>query len=198
MAASIDDRNLGANKARAGISLMSLVKWAIIGLVMLPAAEVLAFLLVAALIGWIWAIILFFATSAAGIMLLRRTARGDFERLRAAVASEGLRGLHLETPGAASMLGGILLACPGFITDVLGAMLFVPGARRWLRTRLALAARRREEARRDPRIIDLEPSEWQQISDGRRNGRAKSRGGTSARSTASRAASSRTATNGRV
>lgn len=175
---------------------MSLVKWAIIGLVMLPAAEVLAFLLVAALLGWIWAIVLFFATSAAGIMLLRRTARGDFERLRAAVASEGLRGLHLETPGAASMLGGILLACPGFITDVLGAMLFVPGARRWLRTRLALAARRREEARRDPRIIDLEPSEWQQISDGRRSGRAKPRGA-SARSAASRAAASRMATKGR-
>ncbi|PWT88104.1 MAG: hypothetical protein C5B56_09345, partial [Proteobacteria bacterium] len=129
--------------------------------------------------------------------LLRRTARGDFERLRAAVASDGLRGLHLETPGAAGMLGGILLACPGFITDFLGLMLFLPGTRRWLRARFSLAARRREEARRDPRIIDLEPGEWQQISDGRRKGRTKSPGA-SPRSGASRAAASRAATNGRA
>ena len=110
---------------------MSLVKWTFIGLLVLPAAEILAFILVAALIGWWWAAIFFVATSVAGVLLLRRSGRADLDRLRAAFARDGLRAVHLETPGVATMLGGILLSFPGFITDLLGAALFVPAIRRW-------------------------------------------------------------------
>jgi UPF0716 protein FxsA len=187
MATTIDDPNHGANKARAGIRPMSLVKWAVIGLLALPPAELAAFLLAAAMIGWLWATALFIASSVVGIALLRRTARIDLERLRHAIAAEGLRGIHLDTPGMATMLGGILLACPGFITDLLGAALLLPGFPRWLSERLALAARRRREARRDPRIIDLEPGEWRQISDQRQGRQPKSR------SSSSRATSKRRA-----
>jgi UPF0716 protein FxsA len=144
---------------------MSLLKWLIIGLTLLPAAEIAAFLLAAALVGWLWTLILFGATSAAGALLLRRYGRADLDRLRAAIAADGLRGLNLETPGAASMLGGILLLAPGFITDVLGAVLFLPPFRRWAALRWSAAARRRREARRDARTIDLEPGEWRQIPD---------------------------------
>jgi UPF0716 protein FxsA len=162
---TIDDPDRGANKAPAGIPPMSLLKWVIIGLILLPAAEIAAFLLAAALLGWLWALILFGATSAAGALLLRRYGRADLDRLRAAVAADGLRGLNLETPGAASMLGGILLLAPGFITDALGAVLFLPPFRRWVALRWAAATRRRREARRDARTIDLEPGEWRQIPD---------------------------------
>ena len=109
---------------------MSLVKWIFIGLLALPAAEVLAFILVASVIGWGWAAILFVATSVAGVLLLRRSGRADFERLRASFAREGIRAVHLETPGVGTMLGGILLTFPGFITDLLGAALFMPAVRR--------------------------------------------------------------------
>src|SRR5262249_36851504 len=100
---------------------MSLVKWGFIGLLLLPLGELVAFVVVAALIGWLPAAALFIATSVIGIWLLKRSGRGDFDRLRAAVARDGIRGLHLDTPGAASMLGGILLVFPGFITDLIGA-----------------------------------------------------------------------------
>src|SRR5262249_39251432 len=46
-------------KANAGLGPMSLVKWTLIGLLVLPAAELFAFFLVAALIGWLWAAALF-------------------------------------------------------------------------------------------------------------------------------------------
>ena len=165
---TIDDPNHGANKAHTEIPAMSLVRWTFVGVLALPAAEVLAFLLAAVLLGWLWAITLFLATSALGVVLLRQSGRADLGRLRAAVDAEGLRGLHLETPGAATMLAGILLVCPGFITDLLAAGLLLPPFRRWLSRRLALTARRRRDAKRDPRIIDLEPGEWQQIPDQRR------------------------------
>jgi|SRR5262249_8353949 len=145
---------------------MSLVKWAFIGLLVLPAAELATFLLMAALIGWLRTAVLFIATSVIGVMLLRRSGRGNLGRLRAAFAQEGIRGVHLETPGVAAMLGAILLVFPGFITDALGAALFVPSLRRWATGMLARSAEnRRRRQRRDAHIIDLEPSEWQQLTD---------------------------------
>jgi len=60
---------------------MSLVKWTLIGLLVLPAAELFAFFLVAALIGWLWAAGLFIATSILGALLLRRFGRADLDRL---------------------------------------------------------------------------------------------------------------------
>jgi UPF0716 family protein affecting phage T7 exclusion len=67
------------------------------------------------------------------------------------------------------MLGGLLLVFPGFITDLLGAALLVPPLRRWLRGKLAQARRDQRRRGRDDHIIDLAPSEWQQISDQRRD-----------------------------
>lgn len=156
---------------------MSLVKWVFIGLLVLPVAEIAAFLLVAHLTGWFWAIALFVATSIFGVMLLRRSGRGDLERLRGALARDGSQALHLESPGAATMVGGILLVFPGFITDLLGAALFVPPLRRWTVTALAKLARRRRRPPHDTRMIDLEPDEWRQIPDHKRGRLRKSNGG---------------------
>jgi UPF0716 protein FxsA len=147
---------------------MSLVRWAFIGLLLLPAAELLAFVLVATLIGWLPAVALLIATSLLGVALLKRSARADFERLRGAFARDGLRAMHLDTPGAATLLGGILLLFPGFITDLVGAGLLVPWLRRWATSKLtrAPAARQRDE------VIDLEPGEWRRLPE--RRGRRKS------------------------
>jgi UPF0716 protein FxsA len=155
---------------------MSLVKWTFIGLLALPAAELLAFLLVAALIGWLWAAALFITTSVVGVLLLRRSRRGGLNRLRDAFAQDGIRAIRLETPGLAPVLGGILLVFPGFITDILGAALFVPAFRRWAAGKLTARAARARRYPRDHRIIDLKPGEWHQIPN-RRRGRRRSKGG---------------------
>jgi UPF0716 family protein affecting phage T7 exclusion len=73
-------------KADAGNLPMSLVKWIFIGLFVLPAAEVLVLILVAALIGWRWTAMFFVATSLAGVLLLKRSGGADRNRWRAAVA----------------------------------------------------------------------------------------------------------------
>jgi UPF0716 protein FxsA len=150
---------------------MSLVKWAFIGLLILPAAELLVLLLLVSLLGWLLTIVLFFGTSVAGVLLLRRSGRGDLDRVRLEFAREGLRAIHLETPGFAAVLGGILLVLPGFITDLTGLALLIPAFRRWAGRAIGRAARSRH---RDPSVIDLEPGEWHQIPDKRRKRRRKS------------------------
>ena len=153
---------------------MSLVKWAFLVILLLPAAELATLLLIAALIGWLPAIVLFLATSVAGIVLLRRSGRADLDRLRRAFAQDGWRAIHLETPGFAAVLGGILLVFPGFITDLLGAALFLPAFRRWAAAMLGRARRMRPV---DNSVVDLERGEWHQIPDRKPRRRRKSNGG---------------------
>jgi len=55
---------------------MSLVKWTLIGVILLPAAEIATFLVVAMTIGWLWTALLLAGTTAAGVLMLRHTGRG--------------------------------------------------------------------------------------------------------------------------
>jgi len=155
---------------------MSLVKWTFIALIGLPAAEIAGFLVVAALIGWLRAGIALLATSVLGVMLLRRSGRRDLARLVDALRRDGISALRLDSPAAATMLGTLLLVLPGFITDAIGAALFVPALRRWAAAALAHISRGRTNRRgRAPHdvVIDLEPGEWHRIPD-RSAGRRKS------------------------
>jgi UPF0716 protein FxsA len=143
---------------------MSLVKWAFIGVILLPAAEFAVFVAVALAIGWLWAALLFFATSAAGVLVLRHAGRRDFDRFRSTLSAQGIRAINLETPGLASTVGGILLVLPGFITDLVGALLLVPAGRRLIAAAIRRAAKK-QHAARNPDVIDLKPDEWHQVSE---------------------------------
>jgi UPF0716 protein FxsA len=142
---------------------MSLVKWAFIGVLLLPAAEFAAFVLVALAIGWLLAALLFLGTTAAGLLMLRRAGRRDFDRFRSTLGAQGIRAINLDTPGLATMLGGILLILPGFITDVAGALLLWPLTRRLIAAAIGRAVKK-QRAARQPDVIDLAPDEWHQIS----------------------------------
>src|SRR5215475_9580948 len=137
---------------------MSLVKWAFIGVILLPAAEFAVFVAVALAIGWLWAALIFFTTSAAGVLVLRHAGRRDFDRFRSTLGAQGIRAINLETPGLASTVGGILLVLPGFITDLVGVLLLLPAGRRLIAAAISRAAR-------NPDVIDLKPDEWRQISE---------------------------------
>jgi len=143
---------------------MSLVKWAFIGVILLPAAEFAVFVAVALTIGWLWAALLFFATSGAGVLVLRHAGRRDFDRFRSTLRERGIRAINLETPGLASTVGGILLVLPGFITDLLGALMLLPVGRRLLAAAVARVVKK-QRAARQPDVIDLKPDEWRQISE---------------------------------
>jgi len=63
---------------------------------------------------------------------------------------------------AATMIGGILLVFPGFITDLAGLLLFLPPFRRWAAAAIGRALRKRQ---RDRSVVDLTPDQWHQVPD---------------------------------
>lgn len=142
---------------------MSLVKWAFIGVILLPVAEFAAFMAMVLAVGWLWTATLFVATSAAGVLVLRRAGRTDLDRFRTAVNVGGIRAIGLDTPGLAPIIGGILLVLPGFITDMVGVLLLLPPARRLISAAIRRRLRK-SRAARGPVVIDLAPTEWRQIS----------------------------------
>jgi UPF0716 protein FxsA len=142
---------------------MSLVKWAFIAVILLPVAEIGVFIVMVLSIGWLWTLALFLGTSLIGVLLLRHSGRQKLNEFTAALAQEGVRAIHLESPGLAPMLGGILLVFPGFITDVLGAALVLPPVRRWAGAAIGRALRERRRDPHAPAVIDLPPDQWTEL-----------------------------------
>jgi UPF0716 protein FxsA len=145
---------------------MKLVKLVLLALFALPALELAGFLLIALFIGWFWAGLLLVASSLLGIRLLRKFGRRDLDRVRGALASDGLQAIHLDDPAVARIAGALLLAVPGFITDAFGAALFIPPLRR--RIAGVLASARSRPARAQDKVVDLTPAEWSEDTSERR------------------------------
>jgi len=129
------------------------------GLVILPAAELAVFIIVAAFIGVPGALALLILVSLSGVIVLRRLGGGAFRRLRADIGRK--EDVRLGGSGIGAWIGAILLIVPGFITGLLGAALVVPASRRKL---IALVRRFYLKRRNsEPDVIDLAPHEWQRL-----------------------------------
>jgi UPF0716 protein FxsA len=140
---------------------MHLSKRVALGLLLLPVAEVAAFLLVAWAVGVLPALALMVLTSLAGALVLRRAGRGLLAQARATLrASSG--GSPIGT-GILFGLAGILLVLPGFITDLVGAGLLIAPIRR--RIGAAIGRALGGSRRTDPAVVDLAPTEWRAIPD---------------------------------
>jgi UPF0716 protein FxsA len=140
---------------------MRLIKLIAIGLLAWPAVEIVAFVCVAAAVGFANAVLLLLLMSFAGLFVLRHFS-GDVTRFRAAGAAGIAAAAPLDRAGMAPGLGGILLLIPGFVTSMLGLVMLFPVSRRWLLAgcRRVFAAGR---GRADPDIIDLAPNEWRPL-----------------------------------
>ncbi|HLK82077.1 MAG TPA: FxsA family protein [Xanthobacteraceae bacterium] len=139
---------------------MRLIKLVAMALLAWPAAEIVAFILVAATMGFAKALFLILLMSFAGLLVLRHFS-SDAARFRVAGAN-GVAAATLARPEMAPSVGGLLLLIPGFVTSVLGIMILLPLSRRWLLAgcRRLLAAGQRQA---QPEIVDLAPDEWQSL-----------------------------------
>jgi len=79
----------------------------------------------------------------------------------------GLNAIHLESHGLATLIGGFLLVVPGFITDIAGALLFLPTFRRWAGAAVGRLFGQPSRSHRDPAVIDLPPDQWRPVDEGR-------------------------------
>jgi len=123
-------------------------------LLALPIVEIAVFIEVGKWIG-VWpTILLILLSSLAGFQLMRHQGLATLARARAAVQrNEPPIGELLD--GLSILLAGFLLILPGFVTDLLGLLLFVPWIRRRVWTYLwrGLGA---EERWRRARVIETE------------------------------------------
>lgn len=144
---------------------MNVAKWLLLAIVTLPVAELAVFIAVAVAIGFGWAFLLVLATSMTGGLLLRHAGGNHIARVRVAM-NEGLSqgsftAVQADSAGTATLLAGILLFIPGFITDVLALLVLIGPLRRALIGGFA----GRMQSRRADGVVDLEPEQWQRVPD---------------------------------
>lgn len=145
---------------------------------LLPLAEIAGFILVGRRIGVGPTLGLVVLSGVAGVVLIRVQGLGAIILLRQAAAGGGEPGKAL-LDTAMIVLAGVLLLIPGFVTDIIGLLLFLPPFRHWLWNRIrgnfTVIDITAGPARRPPgdgpqRTIDLDEDEF------RRDGGDRGRG----------------------
>lgn len=104
------------------------VRWTVLGFVLTVVVEIVVFVLVGKLIGFPLTVLAVLVTSLIGMWLLKREGVRAWGRFRAVTESGGRPGPHL-TRSVVGLLGASLLTIPGFVTDLIGAVLFLPPVR---------------------------------------------------------------------
>ncbi|RST88131.1 membrane protein FxsA [Aquibium carbonis] len=134
-----------------------------------PLLEIAAFVLVGSRIGVLATLGMVLVTAVVGSLLLRVQGFGLLRRIQAETDGGRVPGREL-VHGAMILLAGFLLLLPGFVTDAIGFLLFVPAFRDWMWRALArrvlvkvdLSAMGGAGARhrRDSRTIDLDEDDF--------------------------------------
>ena len=141
-------------------------------LIALPLIEIAGFAFVGSLIGVLPTVALVIATTILGAVLLRIQGFGALARIRTTIEAGGSPGRDV-VHGLMIALAGALLVLPGFFTDLLGLLLFIPPLRevvwRFLRNHFVVVDASYGGAhgfRRDgPRTIDLDADDFSRKDD---------------------------------
>lgn len=141
-------------------------------LLALPFLEIAGFVVVGQQIGLFYTLALVVAAGVLGAVLLRVQGFGVMTRVRRELDAGGDPSREL-AHGAMILLAGVLLLIPGFITDIVGLLLFLPPVRnaawRFLRSRVSVSTRgfggfaasgTGPSRRRDGKTIDLDADEY--------------------------------------
>lgn len=137
-------------------------------LLILPLLEIAGFIVVGQQIGVLATIGLIIFTTILGALLLRVQGFGLLSRVRQTVEAGGVPGREV-VHGFMILVAGILLVAPGFVTDALGLLLFIPAIREvawnFLRRRIIIVGQgqnfeaRSSRQQRD-KVIDLDAQDY--------------------------------------
>lgn len=150
-------------------------------LLVVPITEIAAFILVGQWIGVLPTLLGIVVTAIIGSFLLRRQGTATLTAIRREIDAGSVPGREL-VHGLMIALAGVLLMTPGYVTDGLGLLLFVPSLRdaawRFLSRHVVMVAGAsvfdREEARpgpspagsaryggrQGPRVVDLDAEDY--------------------------------------
>lgn len=141
-----------------------------LGLLAIPVLEISVFIAVGSEIGVLPTIGLVFLTAVIGSLLLRHQGLSILARVRAETDAGRVPGAELGH-GAMILVAGVLLLTPGFVTDTIGFLLFVPPVRQtiWnqIRSRIAVTVAQTGKAGTGPRrggargpVVDLDADDY--------------------------------------
>lgn len=136
---------------------MNLRRLILIGITILPVAEIACFVAVAGAIGVAKAVLLLLLCSILGGLMLKRVCVAQFAALRYQFIGGERPPAAFDVSALTSVGAAILLLVPGYITAVMGlALLVVPTRWLWLPFGKAWQG----AARKAPSVIDLDRDEW--------------------------------------
>ena len=146
-------------------------------LLALPVAEIAVFVVVGQYIGLLPTLAMILVTALIGSALLRIQGFGLLQRIRLETEQGRVPGREL-VHGVMILIAGLLLLTPGFITDALGFLLFIPAVRdlAWslLRNRIVMmsspglsggAGGRRAHPSHGKPVIDLDAEDFERNPD---------------------------------
>lgn len=143
---------------------LSLIPLIFLGYILL---EIAVFILVGDAIGVLPTLGLILLSGFVGVVLMRVQGFGVIARMRSEQAAGHVPGREV-LHGFMILLAGILLLLPGFVTDIIGLLLFVPavrdGAWNLIKNRLTVVTNVRGfRGRRAPadRVLDLDDDQFQ-------------------------------------
>ena len=146
---------------------MSLVKWAIFGLLLLPFVEIALFVVVMVKLGFLAALALTILTSLAGMSVIRYAGKTEVAQVRNAFGERIITRKALDGRGFLTVLGGFLLILPGFLTDLLGFLLLLPLTHHLIAAALRRALISADRTGGRPEAVDLSPGEWRRMPEER-------------------------------
>lgn len=140
-------------------------------ILILPLLEIAGFVVVGSEIGVLATIGLVIASGVLGSILLRIQGMSALRRAQIAAQTGGAPDREI-VHGAMIVLAGLLLIIPGFITDIIGLLLFIPAVRdmAWnaIRSRIIIVGNRggaasTDRPNRQTKVIDLDEQDYREI-----------------------------------
>ncbi|MDR7033797.1 FxsA family protein [Mesorhizobium sp. BE184] len=137
----------------------------------LPILEIAGFVVVGREIGVLATVGLVLLSALVGTFLLRQQGFGVMSRVRAEMDAGRNPGRQL-AHGLIVLIAAMLLIVPGFISDILGILLFIPAVRdfawRFLKNRVSIVANFSGggfSQRRKEKVIDLDSDDYSRRPD---------------------------------
>jgi UPF0716 protein FxsA len=96
----------------------------IVGALLVVAAEITAFVVVAEQIGFLWALAILLLVSAVGPLVVRHVGLGVLDQTRERLGQGEVPTREL-LDGLVVLIGGVMICVPGFIGDALGLLLMI-------------------------------------------------------------------------
>lgn len=136
----------------------------LLGIILVPLVEIAVFIMVGDAIGILPTILLTVLTAVAGTIMLRQQGLSLVMRMQSELDAGRVPGEDL-MHGAMIVIASLLLLLPGFVTDAIGLLLFVPPIRDMLarfivsRSNVVIVQSGASYRRQDG-VVDLDEDDW--------------------------------------